>query len=101
MSLIQNVLETVARYLPDKKPDPLLDHDGFLGKPFHRVDGEVKVRGEARFTAEFDLPGMVYAALVHSTIAKGKISRIDTERAKRAGGVLEILTYKNMPSLKA
>jgi xanthine dehydrogenase YagR molybdenum-binding subunit len=101
MSLIQNVLQTVARYLPDKKPDPLLDHDGFLGKSFPRVDGEVKVKGQARFTAEFHLPGMVYAALVHSTIARGTISRIETERAKRAGGVLEVLTYKNMPDLKA
>src|ERR1041384_5376630 len=98
MSLIQNVIETVARYLPDKEPDRLLNHDGFLGKPFPRVDGEVKVKGEARFTAEFQLPGIVHAVLVHSTIARGRISKIDTERARRAGGVLEILTYKNMPA---
>ena len=101
MSLIESVLGTVARYLPDKKPDPLLQREGFLGKPFPRVDGEVKVKGEARFTAEFHLPGIVHAVLVYSTIARGTISRIDTERAKRSGGVLEILTYKNMPRLKA
>src|SRR5262245_7880314 len=100
MSLMQSMFETVARYLPDKKPDPLLDRVGCLGKPFHRVDGEVKVKGEARFTAEYPLPGMVHATLVYSTIARGSISRIDTEIAKRAGGVLEILTYKNMPRLK-
>lgn len=101
MSVMNTVLETVARYLPDKKHDPLLDRDGYLGKPYFRVDGEVKVKGKARFTAEFDFPGLVHAALVYSTIAKGKISRIDTKRAKSERGVLEILTYKNMPDLKA
>jgi xanthine dehydrogenase YagR molybdenum-binding subunit len=101
MSVMQNVMETVARFTADKKRDPLLDRDGVLGKPYSRVDGEVKVRGQARFTAEFDFPDLVHAVLVHSTIAKGKISRIDTARAKREPGVLEVLTYKNMPRLKA
>jgi xanthine dehydrogenase YagR molybdenum-binding subunit len=101
MSVMQSVMETMARFMPDKKHDPLLDHDGFLGKPFYRVDGEAKVRGQARFTAEFDFPDLAHAVLVHSTIAKGKISRIDTQRAKREPGVLEVLTYKNMPRLKA
>jgi xanthine dehydrogenase YagR molybdenum-binding subunit len=101
MSAIESLIETIARFMPDKKHDPLLDRDGFLGKPLYRVDGEAKVRGEARFTAEFDFPNLVYAVLVCSTIAKGKISRIDTERAKQEPGVLEVLTYKNMPKLKA
>ena len=101
MSVMQSLMQTMARFTPDKRHDPLLDQDGFLGKPFHRVDGEVKVRGQARFTAEFDFPGLAHAVLVHSTIAKGKISRIHTERAKHEPGVLEVLTYKNMPKLKA
>ncbi len=101
MSVMQSVTETMARFMPDKKHDRLLERDGFLGKPLSRVDGEAKVRGQARFTAEFNFPDLAYAALVYSSIAKGKISRIDTERAKREPGVLEVLTYKNMPRLKA
>lgn len=101
MSVMQSVMETVARFVPDKEHDPLLYRDGFLGKPLHRVDGAAKVRGTARFTAEFQFADLAYAELVYSTIAKGKISRIDTERAKRAPGVLEVLTYKNMPRLTA
>jgi len=96
-----SVMQKTARFMPDQKHDPLLDREGFLGKPFYRVDGEVKVRGQARFTAEFNFPDLAYAVLVHSTIAKGKVSRIDTDRAKREPGVLEVLTYKNMPRLKA
>src|SRR5438045_4924447 len=101
MSVIENVFETVAQFMPDKKRDPLLDHERFLGKPLHRVDAEVKVKGEAPFTAEFQIANAVHAALVYSTIAKGKVSKISTERAKRAEGVLEVFTYKNMPDMSA
>src|SRR5262249_42684941 len=37
----------------------------------------------------------------YSTIAQGSVAKIDTGRAKRAGGVVEIFTYKNMPRMKA
>lgn len=101
MSVMKSMVETVARFMPDKMRDPLIDHKGFLGRPLDRVDGQVKVKGAAPFTAEFQIPDLVHAVLVYSTIAKGKVSKIDTERAKRAGGVLEIFTHKNMPDLVA
>jgi xanthine dehydrogenase YagR molybdenum-binding subunit len=100
MSVIDGVLETVAKVMPDQKPDPLIQHDGFLGQPLHRVEGGIKVKGEARFAAEFNPLHLVHAVLVCCTIARGKISRIDTERAKGLPGVIEVLTYKNMPNLK-
>ena len=101
MSLMKSVVETVAHFLPDPLRDPLVDNDGFVGKPFDRADGEAKVKGEARFTAEFELTELAHACLVYSTIAKGKISRIDTTEAKRAGGVIEVFTYKNIPRMKS
>jgi xanthine dehydrogenase YagR molybdenum-binding subunit len=100
MSVMETVMETVAKFLPDKR-DPLIDHVGFIGKSLPRVDARVKVTGEARFTAEFAVSGVVYAALVHSTIAKGKTVRLDTSRAKRAGGVLAVITHENAPRIKA
>jgi xanthine dehydrogenase YagR molybdenum-binding subunit len=101
MSLMKNVVETVAKRLPDRGRDPLLDQDQFLGQPYHRVDGEAKVTGRARFTAEYDFPNLAHAALVCSTIARGRIRSIDTERAKREPGVVEVLTHHNMPEMKA
>ena len=101
MNLLKTVFETVAQFLPDREHDPLLERDGFLGKPLVRVDAETKVKGTARFTSEFDIPNLSHATLVFSTIAKGKVSTIDTERAKRTPGVLEVLTWKNMPKLAA
>ena len=101
MSVMQHILETVAQFVPDKKRDPLIDRDGYLGQSLARVDGEVKVRGEARFTAEFKVDHMAYAVPVYSTIAKGKIRKIDAGAAEQAPGVLAVITHENIPKMKA
>src|SRR5580704_8456773 len=101
MSVVQTIMETIAKVLPDEEVDPLISHTDYVGQSLRRVDGHAKVVGEARFTAEFKLDNLAYAALVHSTIAKGKIRKIDTAAAEQAPGVLAVITYQNMPSIKA
>lgn len=101
MSVVQTIMETIAKVLPDQKVDPLITQTGFVGQALQRVDGHAKVLGEATFTAEFKLDNLSYASLVHSTIAKGKIRKIDTEAAEQAPGVLAVITYRNMPRIKA
>jgi xanthine dehydrogenase YagR molybdenum-binding subunit len=64
-----------------------------------RVDGRLKVTGAARYAAEFDAPGLCHAVLVQSTIARGRVTRIDTREAQAAPGVLAIITYANMPRM--
>jgi xanthine dehydrogenase YagR molybdenum-binding subunit len=101
MSVIAKVIETVARYVPDKAPDSLPDAHGYVGQPVNRVDGALKVTGAARFTAEFVLERTAYAALVCSTIARGRVTNIDVAAAKAAAGVLEVMTHQNAPRMKA
>lgn len=101
MSVMRTIMQTAAQFLPDKERDPLIDHVTFIGKPLQRVDAEAKVKGEARFTAEFKVSGLVYGVLVHSTIAKGKTAKIDTSKAKAIPGVLDVITHQNMPRMKA
>src|SRR5438105_1288586 len=100
MSVIDSVLETIAKALPDKKEDPLIARNGYVGKALDRVDAQAKVQGEARFTAEFKVENMAYAALVYSTIAKGNIRRINSGPAKEAPGVLAVITHQNIPRMK-
>lgn len=61
----------------------------------NRVDGRQKVMGTAKYSAEYDIPGLTYGVLVSSTIAKGKISAIDTKAAERAPGVLAVISHVN------
>lgn len=41
-----------------------------------KVDQEIKVKGEARFTDDIVMPGMLYAKTLRSSIAKGKILEV-------------------------
>lgn len=108
MSRVQNVvIESVRtvigwvpeRWLPGGTPDPLIARRGEVGRQVPRVDGLLKVRGQARFAAEVDLEGLCYAALVHSPITRGRIASLDTAAAETAPGVILVLTYRNMPRL--
>jgi xanthine dehydrogenase YagR molybdenum-binding subunit len=100
MSVMRKVVETAARYMPDRAPDPLMYTAGHIGRPYSRVDGPLKVTGGARFTAEFAVEGLTHAALVCSTIAKGRATTIDTAEAEAAPGVIGVITHANAPSMK-
>jgi xanthine dehydrogenase YagR molybdenum-binding subunit len=70
-----------------------------IGQPISRADGWLKVTGRARYTADIRVEGATHAAIIHSTIAKGRTLAIDTSAAAKAPGVLAIFTYLNMPRM--
>ena len=110
MSLVKEAMQTVMkkavalapdRFIPGGKPDPLIRHKhGLIGASISRLDGPLKVAGQARFAAEFPMQGLTYAALHFSTIAKGRISGLDTAAAEAAPGVVLVMTHLNAPRLK-
>jgi xanthine dehydrogenase YagR molybdenum-binding subunit len=71
----------------------------YIGKPVSRIDGLAKVTGQAKYAAEFNVPGLAYGSIVASTIAKGRIRRIDTSEALRVSGVIDVLTHENRPRM--
>ncbi|HLX37222.1 MAG TPA: hypothetical protein VKR29_05450, partial [Candidatus Binataceae bacterium] len=70
-----------------------------IGEPIGRVDGRAKVTGAAKYAAEFSAERLCYAEIVMSTIARGRIARIDTSAARNASGVIAIITPNNAPKL--
>jgi xanthine dehydrogenase YagR molybdenum-binding subunit len=73
----------------------------YVGTPTSRVDGPAKVTGAAKYAGEFNVPGLVHGSVVESTIAKGRIARIDTSEALRVAGVLAVLTHEDRPRMAA
>ncbi len=91
----------LAKLMPEAPPDRLIGRKhGALGTSVPRVDGPRKARGQARFAAEVPAEHMTYAALLYSTIARGRIVTLDTTAAEAAPGVVLVLTYRNAPRLK-
>lgn len=75
----------------------LFSNNSVIGEPMNRVDGKLKVTGGAKYAAEYDLPNLVHAVLVTSTIAKGSIRSIDSKQAERAPGVTAVVSHLNTP----
>lgn len=70
-----------------------------IGKPLDRVDGRLKVMGEAPYTADVPIENLTYGVIFQSAIASGKIIQIDTTAAAVSPGVLDVVTYQQTPSL--
>ncbi|WP_018612492.1 xanthine dehydrogenase family protein molybdopterin-binding subunit [Segetibacter koreensis] len=68
---------------------------GEKNKALDRVDGRLKVTGAAKYSAEYQIPGLTYGVLVTSTITKGRIKNIETKAAERAPGVLAVISHVN------
>jgi xanthine dehydrogenase YagR molybdenum-binding subunit len=59
-----------------------------VGRPATRVDGLARARGEARYTQDIKLPGMLHAAVLRSPYARARVNQIDLKPALEARGVL-------------
>ena len=58
-----------------------------VGRDAPRQDGPLRVRGEARYTADIKLPGMLHAAVLRSPHAHARVRRIDLAPALALPGV--------------
>ncbi len=75
---------------------PMTQQTSPIGRDTVRVDGPQKVTGVAQYTSDFHFPGMLYAVPVGATIAKGKITKLDTGAAEKMPGVRAILHRGNI-----
>jgi len=66
-----------------------------VGKPIPRVDGSLKASGEAKFTVDIVLPGMLYGKILRSPYPHARILNIDTTKAEALPGVKAVITGKD------
>jgi xanthine dehydrogenase YagR molybdenum-binding subunit len=71
----------------------------YIGSATSRVDGRAKVTGSAKYAGEFNASGLAHASVFTSTIAKGRIARIDVSEALSVAGVIDVLTHQHRPPM--
>ncbi|HXO99064.1 MAG TPA: aldehyde oxidoreductase molybdenum-binding subunit PaoC [Luteibacter sp.] len=78
-----------------------IDRLKVVGQPVDRIDGPHKTTGTAHYAYEQHAaaPNHAYGYVVGSSIPKGRIVSIDLSRARRAPGVLAIVTAQNAGKL--
>ncbi|MGA7789196.1 MAG: xanthine dehydrogenase family protein molybdopterin-binding subunit [Xanthobacteraceae bacterium] len=74
-------------------------HGSNIGQPLTRRDGILKVTGAARYAADNNPPGMLYAVLAVASIARGRVAFLNVQAAKAHPGVVEVMTPANRPAL--
>ncbi len=87
--IVGDTLQPITRNIPADEPPELPPNAELrvIGKPVNRVDAVPKVTGKARYTYDVQLPGMLYARIVSSTVPHARIKSIDTSAAEASPGV--------------
>jgi CO/xanthine dehydrogenase Mo-binding subunit len=67
---------------------------------FIRADGLEKVTGQARYTADLTLPGMLEGRFLLAGRSHARIRRLDTSKAQRLPGVMAVVTQLDVPQLR-
>src|SRR5580704_1430135 len=70
-----------------------------VGQSVERADGRLKLAGQAEFTGDIRMPGMLYGAVLHSPVAHARISSVDTSAAEKLDGVVAILVAEDLSDL--
>jgi len=70
-----------------------------VGRDVTRVDARDKVRGTAPYAFEQVVRDRVHLVAVQSTVARGRVTAVDSAAAEALDGVLRVLTPFNAPRL--
>jgi CO/xanthine dehydrogenase Mo-binding subunit len=69
---------------------------GQVGRSVPRLEARDKVTGRAEYTHTMRLPGMLHAKIFRSTLAHGRIKKVDVSAAKKVPGVLHVVTVDDV-----
>jgi 4-hydroxybenzoyl-CoA reductase subunit alpha len=71
-----------------------------VGKSLPRVDAYAKVTGQAQFTVDVNLPGMLVGKILRSPHPHARILNIDTSAAARLPGVKAVITGRDTQGMR-
>jgi len=70
-----------------------------VGRSVPRLESWLKVTGRAEYVHNLRLPGMLYGKIFRSTVAHGRIKRVDVAAAQALAGVYRVITSKDIREL--
>ena len=68
-----------------------------VGRPLPNPNARAKIDGSARFTDDYDFPGMLYARTRRAGVPHARILSIETAAAAKLPGVRAVLTHADVP----
>ncbi len=68
-----------------------------VGKNVKRLEGKEKACGTSQYIKDLEFSDMVYVSIATANVAHGIIKSIDVQAAKNQPGVIDVLTYEDIP----
>lgn len=69
----------------------------YIGESVTRIDAVGKVKGEALYPGDFNMPNQAYMKILFAHRPHAIVKRVDTSRAEAMAGVLAVFTAKDVP----
>jgi nicotinate dehydrogenase subunit B len=77
----------IEKYLDVKPAVEDYTKFSYVGKPYHRLDARLKVTGEAKYTGDIKLPGMVFARILRPPSHGARLTAVNTSEAEKVPGI--------------
>jgi len=68
-----------------------------IGQPLPRIDARDKVTGEAQFSGDLAMPGMLHMKILFAGRPYARVAKIDTSKAEAVPGIVAVYTAKDIP----
>ena len=94
-SIVRAILQAARGELRDTSTRESTDSP--VGRPLPNPNARAKIDGSARFTDDYDFPGMLYARTKRAGVPHARIVSIDTDAASKLPGVYAVLTHADVP----
>lgn len=94
---IEQAVNMAAKIIREGTEVPETHFKGVMGENVHRVDALAKTLGTGKYVDDMKINGMLYGSALRAKYPRALVKRIDIEEAKKIPGVVDILTYKDIP----
>ncbi len=71
-----------------------------VGAPVERIEGRLKVTGEAQYAHEHSAEDLLYGWIVQSEVGRGRVRGLDAGAALEQTGAVHVLWHQNAPRIE-
>jgi len=76
------------------------DREPYVGRPLKRTEDPRLITGRGQYVEDIKLPGLAHLAFVRSPHAHARVTALRTDAARRAPGVVRVVTARDLGPLR-
>jgi len=76
------------------------DREPYVGRPLKRTEDPKLITGRGQYVEDIKLPGLAHLVFLRSPHAHARVTLLKTDAARRAPGVVSVVTARDLGSLR-